>query len=143
MNEKIAAADTPAARLRWARENRSSHKTASAAVAPMAGRFPPTLGHENGDRAPSQATARKYAAAYGVAWHWILGGGERPSVKGNPFDVPDLGSDPMSDDEFDALWKACPNQPGMVRILQRMEGFTPYQVGVVIGYVMRMTEEKR
>lgn len=97
MNEKIAAADTPAARLRWARENRSSHKTAS----------------------------------------------ERPSVKGNPFDVPDLGSDPMSDDEFDALWKACPNQPGMVRILQRMEGFTPYQVGVVIGYVMRMTEEKR
>lgn len=143
--EKITAAalSTPAARLRWARENRSSHKTASDAARAHGWPISTYLGHENGDRAPSQGSARRYGVAYRVAWHWILGGGDLPAEERlNPFNMTDPFLNPVSDAEFAALWAAYPHKEQLARIVRLMKGFTPFQVGVVAGYTMRMSEEK-
>lgn len=73
--------DTPGKRLKWAREHRSKHQTASDAARAYGWTVPTYLGHENGDRNPSRAAAIKYAAAYRVPWAWILEGGPTPGTK--------------------------------------------------------------
>lgn len=72
--------DSPAKRLKWARENRSSFTTASAAARAYGWPVPTYLGHENGDRIPSRAAAMRYAAAYKISWAWLLEGGPSPAL---------------------------------------------------------------
>lgn len=72
--------DTPGKRLKWARENRTSYKTASAAARAFGWPLPTYFGHENGDRNPSRNAAKRYAAAYNVDWVWILEGGSLPGT---------------------------------------------------------------
>lgn len=70
--------DTAAKRLKWARENRTAYKTASAAARAFGWTVPTYLGHENGDRTPSRSAAIRYGEAYRVPWAWILEGGPLP-----------------------------------------------------------------
>lgn len=70
--------DTPGKRLKWARENRTNYKTASAAARAFGWTLPTYFGHENGDRTPSRNAAKRYAEAYKVDWVWILEGGPVP-----------------------------------------------------------------
>jgi SOS-response transcriptional repressor LexA len=73
--------DTPAKRLKWAREQKSSYETATAAAKAFGWTVPTYLGHENGDRVPSRKAAIKYGAAYKVPWAWILEGGPLPGSR--------------------------------------------------------------
>ncbi len=70
--------DSPAARLKWARETRSKYKTATEAARAFGWTVPTYLGHENGDRNPSRSAAMRYAEAYRVRWAWLLEGGPNP-----------------------------------------------------------------
>lgn len=70
--------DTPAKRLRWAREKAGRHNNASAAAKAYGWNVSTYLGHENGDRVPKRDKAMRYAAAYGVKWEWLLEGGKPP-----------------------------------------------------------------
>lgn len=73
--------DTPAQRLKWARETNSSYSTASDAARAYGWTVPTYLGHENGDRNPSREAAKRYAVAYKVPWDWLLEGGPVPNSK--------------------------------------------------------------
>src|SRR5690349_11202663 len=73
--------DTPAKRLRWARENRSNYDTATKAALAHGWTVSTYLGHENGDRNPSRTAAKRYGDAYRVPWVWILEGGPIPDGK--------------------------------------------------------------
>jgi SOS-response transcriptional repressor LexA len=75
--------DTPAKRLKWARERDNRYSTATAAAKAHGWTVPTYLGHENGDRNPSRNAAIKYARAYKVPWEWILEGGPLPDKKGS------------------------------------------------------------
>jgi transcriptional regulator with XRE-family HTH domain len=73
--------NTPGKRLKWARENKTSHTNATAAATAFGWPVSTYLGHENGDRVPKISTAKKYAAAYRVRWDWLLEGASgRPST---------------------------------------------------------------
>lgn len=74
--------DSPAHRLRWARENRTQYQTGSDAARAFGWAISTYLGHENGDRNPSLEAAKRYAAAYKVPWTWILEGGPLPASAG-------------------------------------------------------------
>ena len=76
--------DTPGKRLKWARENRTNYKTASAAARAFGWPLPTYFGHENGDRNPSRNAAKRYAEAYKVDWVWILDGGPLPGDEVRP-----------------------------------------------------------
>lgn len=73
--------DSPAARLKWARETRSKYGTATEAARAFGWTVPTYLGHENGDRNPSRSAAMRYAEAYKVPWAWLLEGGPLPDGK--------------------------------------------------------------
>lgn len=73
--------DTPGARLKWARETKTKYGTATEAARAFGWTVPTYLGHENGDRNPSRVAAKKYGAAYGVPWAWILEGGPMPGKR--------------------------------------------------------------
>lgn len=73
--------DTPAQRLKWARETKTKYETATAAAKAFGWPVPTYLGHENGDRVPSRKAAIKYGAAYKVPWAWLLEGGPLPGSR--------------------------------------------------------------
>ncbi|MFC4172667.1 XRE family transcriptional regulator [Microvirga sp. GCM10011540] len=64
--------ESPAARLKWARE-RAGYKTAKDAVTAFGWSQSTYYGHENGDRSFSPDTAKRYAQAFNVPWSWLLG----------------------------------------------------------------------
>jgi transcriptional regulator with XRE-family HTH domain len=75
--------DTIAKRLKWAREQKLGKDSVPSEVARDHRWTVSTyLGHENGDRNPSRASAKKYARTYGVRWEWLLEGEGQPSTKG-------------------------------------------------------------
>lgn len=73
--------DTPAKRLRWARKHHSTYNNATDAARAYGWTVSTYLGHENGDRNPSRAAAKKYARAYKVRWEWLLEGEGNPTVR--------------------------------------------------------------
>lgn len=77
----MAPLDSPAKRLKWAREQHGKYPTPSEAAAAFGWKQSTYLGHENGDRNPSRKAAIRYARAYGVRWEWILEGDGRPTDK--------------------------------------------------------------
>lgn len=68
------ALDTPAKRLKWAREQTNRWGTATEAAEAHGWKVSTYLGHENGDRNPSRDAAKRYAKAFKVRWEWILEG---------------------------------------------------------------------
>lgn len=77
----MVALDTPARRLKWAREQDGRFETATDAAKAFGWTISTYLGHENGDRNPSRSAAKKYADAYKVPWAWLLEGGPPPDRK--------------------------------------------------------------
>lgn len=72
--------DTPAARLRWARERHRKFDSPTDAARERGWTVSTYLGHENGDRNPSRDAAKRYAKAYGVRWEWLLEGDGNPDL---------------------------------------------------------------
>lgn len=72
--------DTPGERLRKARE-KAGYGSATEAARSRGWTVSTYLGHENGDRVPSRATAKRYGKAFKVNWAWILEGDEIESVE--------------------------------------------------------------
>lgn len=72
---------TPAERLLWARERHGIYKTPTEAAKAFGWTISTYLGHENGDRNPSRAAAKRYGRAYRVRWEWILEGEGSPTAK--------------------------------------------------------------
>lgn len=70
--------DSPANRLKWAREKHGRYSTPTAAANGFGWKVSTYLGHENGDRNPSRAAAIRYARAYHVRWEWLLEGEGMP-----------------------------------------------------------------
>jgi phage repressor protein C with HTH and peptisase S24 domain len=64
--------DKRSERLRWAREQAGFIKAADA-VERFGWAASTYYGHENGDRAFKEDAAKKYAAAFGVPWLWLIG----------------------------------------------------------------------
>lgn len=134
------ALDTPAKRLRWARERDKRYSTPTEAARAFGWTVPTYLGHENGDRNPSRDAAKRYAEAYKVPWAWILEGGPPPdrnsgfsepaapaplprakmepaSLFGGPLDVPVWASAAAGDDGAIVL---VPDPIDYVRRSERM-----------------------
>lgn len=70
--------DSPAKRLQWAREQHGKYSTPTDAAKAFGWTVSTYLGHENGDRNPSRAAAKRYGRAYRVRWEWILEGDGPP-----------------------------------------------------------------
>lgn len=83
--------DSPAERLKWAREHKTGHKTASDAARAFGWTVSTYLGHENGDRSPSRKAAKAYGLAYKVPWEWILEGGPLPGRRVRVGPIPTVG----------------------------------------------------
>lgn len=79
--------ETPARRLKWARE-RAGYKTARDAAEAF-GWAPSTYyGHENGDRKFKIEAAKRYALALNVPWAWLMGeDGESPVAESPAVEV--------------------------------------------------------
>jgi transcriptional regulator with XRE-family HTH domain len=75
--------DSPAERLRWAREQHGKYSTPTEAARAFGWTVSTYLGHENGDRSPSRDAARRYARAYRVRWEWLLDNEGQP-INGAP-----------------------------------------------------------
>lgn len=71
--------DTIGDRLKWARRRQGYEKPTDAAKA-RGWTISTYLGHENGDRNPSRATAQKYAKAFKIRWEWLLEGQGAPAL---------------------------------------------------------------
>lgn len=83
--------ETVAKRLKWAREKHgryTGHGGATAAARAFGWAVSTYLGHENGDRAPSRAAAKKYAKAYKVRWEWLLENEGSPALRSGGATVP-------------------------------------------------------
>lgn len=59
-------------RLKWARKRDGRFKSPTEAATALGWTVSTYLGHENGDRNPSRAAAKKYAKAYKIRWEWLL-----------------------------------------------------------------------
>ncbi|MGY3393467.1 transcriptional regulator with XRE-family HTH domain [Bradyrhizobium sp. USDA 3311] len=79
--------ESPSERLRWARHHHGRYKTPTEAARAFGWTVSTYLGHENGDRAPSRAAAKRYARAYGVRWEWILEAEGSPITKQQPVKI--------------------------------------------------------
>jgi len=75
--------DSPAGRLRWARQQHGQYPTPTDAAKAFGWTVSTYLGHENGDRNPSRDAAKRYARAYRVRWEWLLDN-EGPPAAGKP-----------------------------------------------------------
>ena len=75
--------DTPAERLRWARD-RAGYAGAKEAADAFGFNYSNYSGHENGGRNPSRTNAQRYAKAYKVRWEWLLFGLGEPSEEVKP-----------------------------------------------------------
>jgi len=73
--------DSPAERLRWARQQHGQYSTPTDAAKAFGWTVSTYLGHENGDRNPSRAAAKRYARAYHVRWEWLLENEGAPRLK--------------------------------------------------------------
>ena len=73
--------DSPSKRLRWAREQHGRYSTPTEAARGFGWKTSTYLGHENGDRNPSRAAAKRYAKAYRVRWEWLLDNEGPPTAK--------------------------------------------------------------
>lgn len=77
--------DSPGARLRWSRKQHGQYAKPTDAANAFGWKVSTYLGHENGDRNPSRAAAKRYARAYRVRWEWLLENegapAARPAVK--------------------------------------------------------------
>lgn len=73
--------DSPADRLRWAREQHGRYPTGTEAAKAFGWTVSTYLGHENGSRNPTRQAAKRYAKAYRVRWEWILEGEGSPANK--------------------------------------------------------------
>lgn len=73
--------DSPAKRLRWARQQHGQYSTPTDAAKGFGWIVSTYLGHENGDRNPSREAAKRYARAYRVRWEWLLDNEGAPSGK--------------------------------------------------------------
>ncbi len=73
--------ESPAERLRWARQRHGQYETATQAARAFGWPVSTYLGHENGDRAPSREAAKRYSRAYRVRWEWILEGEGQPTAE--------------------------------------------------------------
>lgn len=71
--------DTPAARLKWARERHGRYRNPTDAARAFGWNVSTYLGHENGSRIPKRSAAIKYSRVYGVRWEWILEGDGPPT----------------------------------------------------------------
>lgn len=74
------AHESPSERLKWAREQHGKYKTPTDAARAFGFKISTYLGHENGDRNPSRATAKRYGRAYRVRWEWLLEGEGAPTM---------------------------------------------------------------
>lgn len=74
------ALDTPARRLQWARQHHGRYRNPTEAARAFGWPISTYLGHENADRNPSRAAAKRYAKAYRVRWEWLLEGDGAPSA---------------------------------------------------------------
>ena len=74
------ALETPARRLQWARRQHGKYSNPTDAARAFGWTVSTYLGHENGDRNPSRAAAKKYAKAYRVRWEWLLEGEGQPTT---------------------------------------------------------------
>jgi transcriptional regulator with XRE-family HTH domain len=81
-NCEIAAMglDSPHQRLRWARQQHGQYVTPTDAARAFGWKTSTYLGHENGDRNPSRAAAKRYARAYRVRWEWLLDKEGSPTI---------------------------------------------------------------
>lgn len=75
--------ETPAKRLQWAREQHGKYNTPTDAAKAFGWTVSTYLGHENGDRNPSRAAAKRYGRAYRVRWEWLLEGEGPPRASEN------------------------------------------------------------
>ena len=105
------ALDSPAKRLRFARERHGKYATPTDAARAFGWPVSTYLGHENGDRNPSRAAARRYGRAYHVRWEWILEG------EGSPDATP-----PPVDPELKSLWDhlTAPQRRRAIRVLRAL-----------------------
>ncbi len=76
-----AMGDDVASRLRWARQQHGKYATPTEAARAFGWPVSTYLGHENGDRVPTRANAKKYSARYGVRWEWLLENEGNPTGK--------------------------------------------------------------
>jgi transcriptional regulator with XRE-family HTH domain len=76
--------DSPAERLRWARQQHGQYKTPTDAARAFGWTVSTYLGHENGDRQPSREAAKRYARGYRVRWEWLLDKEGPPTVARAP-----------------------------------------------------------
>jgi len=95
MNQ-VVRMQTPAERLRWARE-RAGYDRAKDAVEAFGWKPSTYYGHENGDRKFDVETAKRYAEAFKVPWAWLVEGGEPPPDRpmpnaSAPFAVPPIST---------------------------------------------------
>lgn len=72
--------DTPSKRLKWARVKKG-YASARAAATARGWNESTYRTHENGQRNYSIEDAKRYAAAYGVAWAWLLNGDDPPKLR--------------------------------------------------------------
>ena len=72
--------ETPSQRLKWARKQHGKYPSPTDAARAFGWKVSTYLGHENGDRNPSRATAKRYGRAYHIRWEWILEGEGVPSL---------------------------------------------------------------
>lgn len=70
---------TPSQRLKWARQQHGLYDTPTDAAKAFGWTVSTYLGHENGDRNPSRAAAKRYGRAYRVRWEWLLEGEGSPT----------------------------------------------------------------
>lgn len=87
--------DTPAKRLKWARE-RAGYDSARAAAGAFGWNASTYSGHENGQREFPIATAKRYGQAFGVGWIFLKEGGPAPQSRqdekpGAPASIPTRG----------------------------------------------------
>jgi len=138
--------DTIGSRLKWARAH-AGHANASAAARAFGFPVSTYLGHENGDRVPSRAAAKRYAEAFDVRWDWLLEGETAPSFT-VPM-APVLGyvgagaeifplDDPAFRESFDEVDRPPGAPPGTVAVIARGDSMYPrYFDGEKLFYTNR------
>lgn len=70
--------DTPAKRLKWARETKGRYASATEAAEARGWNASTYRTHENGQRNFPVEAAKRYASAFGVPWLWLIDGGPAP-----------------------------------------------------------------
>lgn len=97
--------ETPAERLRFARERK--YPDAKAAAEAMGARVATYIQHENGTRGIRPSVAQRYARFFGVAPDWLLfGKGQTPAAEPKPASLMLLPVQLPSEEALKAAWAA-------------------------------------